>query len=157
MAVSGSVSLELLYHAKPTVVLYWINRFAYVVQGYFRKVKYITLVNLLTTDELFPADVTPYDPQQSGSEQVLFPEYLTCQDRSRQVAEHVIEWLTDEAKRERRVAELADLRERVAHGGAAQRAAQYILGVLDERPRAVPRPHFLPGMAVKSSGLEHSA
>ena len=28
MAVSGSVSLELLYHAKPTVILYWINPFA---------------------------------------------------------------------------------------------------------------------------------
>ena len=26
MAVSGSVSLELLYHTKPTVILYWIRR-----------------------------------------------------------------------------------------------------------------------------------
>ncbi|HXT61266.1 MAG TPA: lipid-A-disaccharide synthase, partial [Pirellulales bacterium] len=36
MAVSGSVSLELLYHGKPTVVLYSISRFAYFVQGFFR-------------------------------------------------------------------------------------------------------------------------
>ena len=49
-AVSGSVSLELLYHATPTVILYWISRLAYFVQGFFRKVKYITLVNLLAGD-----------------------------------------------------------------------------------------------------------
>ena len=47
MSVSGSVSLELLYHTTPTVILYWISRPAYIVQGFFRKVKYITLVNLL--------------------------------------------------------------------------------------------------------------
>ena len=52
MSVSGSVSLELLYHTTPTVILYWIDRFAYFVQSFFRKVKYITLVNLLATGEL---------------------------------------------------------------------------------------------------------
>ena len=54
MAVSGSVSLELLYHTKPTVILYWISRWPIFVQRFFRKVKYITLVNLLSTDELYP-------------------------------------------------------------------------------------------------------
>ncbi len=54
MACSGSVSLELLYHTKPTVVLYWITPIAYWVQSFFRRVKYITLVNLLTAKELFP-------------------------------------------------------------------------------------------------------
>ena len=29
MAVSGSVSLELLYHTKPTVILYWVTRRAH--------------------------------------------------------------------------------------------------------------------------------
>ena len=67
MAVSGSVSLELLYHGKPTVVLYWIGRVAFFVQSLFRKVKYITLVNLLMADELFPKDLTPYDPEQPGA------------------------------------------------------------------------------------------
>ncbi|HUY33645.1 MAG TPA: lipid-A-disaccharide synthase [Pirellulales bacterium] len=152
MAVSGSVSLELLHHGKPTVVLYWISRLAYRVQGFLRKVKYITLVNLLVADELFPKDVTPYDPSQPGAERVLFPEYLTCEDRSRQVAAHVIEWLTDEAKRRRRVAELVRLKVRVGHGGASRRAAEYIVRVLESRPRPIPRPHFLPGMRVASSG-----
>jgi len=152
MAVSGSVSLELLHHGKPTVVLYWISRFAYFVQGFFRKVKYITLVNLLTADELFPKDVRPYDPAQPGAEKVLFPEYLTCDDRSAQVAAHAIEWLSDERRRRERVRELVQLKVRVGHGGASRVAAEYILKALDMQPRIVPRPHFRPGMKLASSG-----
>lgn len=143
MAVSGSVSLELLYHGKPTVVLYWISRLAYFVQRWIRKVKYITLVNLLTTDELHPADVTPYDPSQPDAERVLFPEYLTCGDKSQQIADHCIGWLTDAEKRESVVAELAKLKADVAHGGASRRAAEYILGVLSPRRTAVGAPHFV--------------
>ena len=61
------------------------------------------------------------------------PEYLTCEDKSEQVADHVIEWLTDPAKRAARVAQLAELKERVGHGGASRRAADYMLEVLDAR------------------------
>ncbi len=144
MAVSGSVSLELLYHTKPTVILYWISRLAYFVQGFFRKVKYITLVNLLSTDELFPKDVRPYDPAREDADRVLFPEYLTYEDKSAQIAAHVIQWLTDPAKREARIAELARLKAVVGHGGASARAAEYILKALGAGHRVVPRPHFLP-------------
>src|SRR5574340_50810 len=142
MAVSGSVSLELLYHTVPTVILYWISRPAYFVQGLFRKVKYITLVNLLSTDALYPDDLTPFDPSQSGAEKVLFPEYLTCEDKSPEIAAHLIEWLRDPARRAARVAELTALRARVAAGGASQRAAEYILGAMAEHDEAIPRPHF---------------
>ncbi len=127
MAVSGSVSLELLYHAKPTVVLYWIGRFAFVVQRLFRKVKYITLVNLLATDELFPRDLSPYDPSAPGADKVLFPEYLTSEDKSEQLAAHVLAWLEDGSRRKRLVRELVALKMRVAHGGASRRAAEYML------------------------------
>jgi lipid-A-disaccharide synthase len=144
MAVSGSVSLELLYHATPTVILYWISRSGYFVQKFFRKVKYITLVNLLSTDELYPADLSPYDPSQPDAERVLFPEYLTCEDKSQQLADHVIEWLLDPAKRSARVAQLKTLKEKVAHGGASGKGAQYILDVLASRHPPIPRPHFLP-------------
>ena len=142
MAVSGSVSLELLYHCRPTVVLYWISRPGYFVQRFFRKVKYITLVNLLAADELFPKDLTPFDPSQPDADKVLFPEYLTCEDRSAQVAGHVIEWLTDPAKRQARIEALARLKAQVAGGGASQRAAEYIVRTLTSRPASVPPPHF---------------
>ncbi len=144
MAVSGSVSLELLYHATPTVILYWVSRLGYFVQGFFRKVKYITLVNLLSTDELYPPDLSPYDPSQADADKVLFPEYLTCEDKSEQIAGHLIEWITDPAKRAARVAQLEALKEKIAHGGASSRAAEYILDVLAKRRHPIPRPHFLP-------------
>jgi len=152
MAVSGSVSLELLYHATPTVILYWVNRLGYFVQGFFRKVKYITLVNLLSTDELYPSDMSPYDPAQPDADKVLFPEYLTCEDKSRQIADHLIEWLTDPAKRAARVAQLEALKAKVAHGGASSRAAEYIIAALARRPQPIPRPHFLPAIEKVGSG-----
>jgi len=143
MACSGSVSLELLYHTKPTVILYWISPLAYRVQRHFRKVKYITLVNLLNTDELYPADLTPYDPGQPDAHRVLFPEYLTCENKSPQIAAQIVAWLQDDAARQSRVDELRALREKVAHGGASSHAAEYILAQLTPRRRAVPAPHFI--------------
>src|SRR5437764_14711569 len=93
MAVSGSVSLELLYHTKPTVILYYISRIAFFVQSFFRKVRYITLVNLLTATDLFPKKVATFTPGDPADAHVLMPEYLTFYDKSEQVANHVIEWL----------------------------------------------------------------
>ncbi|MGO9113042.1 MAG: lipid-A-disaccharide synthase [Thermoguttaceae bacterium] len=132
MACSGSVSMELLYYTKPTVIHYWISPLAYAVQRRFRKVKYITLVNLLSTGELYPADLSPYDPSQPGAEKVLFPEYLTCEDKSAAVAGHVIEWLRDPAALARQISALEQLKAEVAHGGASARAAKYILRELTE-------------------------
>ena len=119
MSVSGSVSLELLYHTTPTVILYWIDRFAYFVQGFFRKVKYITLVNLLATGELDEGrdeghqacrGSDPVCKSDRSEIECLFPEYLTCEDKSAEIAGHIIEWLTDPAKRAARVEALAELK-----------------------------------------------
>ncbi len=144
MAVSGSLSLELLFATKPTVILYSISRLAYFVQRFFRKVKYITLVNLLTAEELFPKDVTPYDPGQEDAHRVLFPEYLTWEDKSPQIARHVVGWLNDAPKRERLVARLARLKAEIGEGGASVRAAEYLLRALaDGRAHPIPPPHFL--------------
>ncbi|MGH7137758.1 MAG: hypothetical protein ACREHD_18575, partial [Pirellulales bacterium] len=81
-----------------------------------------------------------------------FPEYLTCEDRSERLARHVIDWLGDEPRRRRLISELARLKVRVGHGGASRRASDYILRSLGKSPAVVPRPHFLPGMPVPSSG-----
>jgi lipid-A-disaccharide synthase len=143
MACSGSVSLELLYHKKPTVILYWVTQFAYWVQSFFRKAAYITLVNLFNARELFPEKVTPYDPREPGAERVLFPEYLTWEDKSAQIAGHITRWLVDDNRREGLVAELAKLKARVARGGASRTAAEYILTELDRRAHHVPLPHFV--------------
>ena len=138
LACSGSVSLELLYHAIPSVILYRVPWWTYAVVRQLVKVRYITLVNLLATDHLYADDKHPalYDPRQAGHEDVLIPEYPTWRDRSADLAAHVIEWLTDEPARQRAIARLAELRERVCAGGASARAAEYIVRHLqsDEQP-----------------------
>jgi len=143
MAVSGSVSMELLYYTKPTVILYWISPFAYWVQRLFRKVRFITLVNLLNADDPFTEDTTPFDPAQTDADRVLFPEYLTYEDKSDLIAAHLIQWLTDPASRQKRVEDLTRLKAEVAQEGASKRAAEYILQTLQPKPVPVPRPHFV--------------
>lgn len=133
LAVSGSVSLELLYHQKPTAIVYYISSFAFFVQKFFRRVRYITLVNLLTAKELFPKEVGVYDPNNPEDAHVLMPEYLTCEDPSAKLAEHAVTWLTDDAAREERVRQLGELKEAIGQGGASCRAAEYILRELEEQ------------------------
>jgi lipid-A-disaccharide synthase len=143
MACSGSVSLELLFHAKPTVVLYHISRFAYLVQLIFRKVRYITLVNLLTADDPFVERAAGiYDPEDPRDAHVLMPEYLTCQDKSVQIASHVELWLTDDKRRQQTVNQLMELKTRLGQGGASRRAAQYIGQLLESRKLRVQSPEL---------------
>jgi lipid-A-disaccharide synthase len=96
-------------------------------------------VNLLTAERICSWWPRAYNPDAPGAERVLFPEYVTFRDKSEQLARHLIEWLTDAAAYRRRVAQLVALRDRVAHGGASQRAADYILQAL-----AAHGPHGLP-------------
>lgn len=134
MACSGSVSLELLHYAKPTVIQYRIGRVAHFVQGFFRKGKYITLVNLLANEGGYPWKVDGRRGTVDGGprtvDREMFPEYLTWEDRSAEVAGHVIQWLRDPTKRAERVGELERLRERFGQAGASERAARYILEAL---------------------------
>jgi lipid-A-disaccharide synthase len=152
MAVSGSVSLELLYQTKPTVILYWIPRYAYLVQERFRRVKYITLVNLLATDELYPADLSPYDPNSPDAYRAVFPEYLTWEDKSEQIARHVVSWVLNPTERKQLVERLTTLKQQVGHGGASRIGAEYILNVLQERPQPIARPHFQPDRSWTGTG-----
>ena len=127
MACSGSVSLELLYHAKPSVILYQISKLGYFVQWIFRKVRYITLVNLLTAKDPFADhEAGIYDPDDSRDTHVLMPEYLTYGDHSAKLADHVVGWINDDARYMAIQTQLEQLKSQVAHGGASERAAEYI-------------------------------
>jgi lipid-A-disaccharide synthase len=127
LACSGSVSLELLYHTKPTAILYQISRLAFVVQRFLRKVRYITLVNLLTAKDPFAETAAGhYHPADPRDAHVLMPEYLTCTDRTPDLARHIIEWLRSDLVREQNIQGLTRLKEQVGHGGASIRAAEYI-------------------------------
>lgn len=121
-AVSGSVSLELMMEALPTVVLYKVRRFDLIVARRFIKSKYISLVNLLADAE-------------------LMPEYLTEVDVSKELCGWAERWLGDPLERAKRSNALAELRERVAVPGASDRAADRILEVLKVAPTVYRGPH----------------
>ena len=111
-AVSGSVGLELMVEALPTVVLYKVRRFDLWVARWFIKAKYISLVNLLADAE-------------------VMPEYLTPFDVSGELAAWAGRWLVDPAERQKASAALAELRAEVAVPGASDRAAGRIVEVLE--------------------------
>jgi lipid-A-disaccharide synthase len=120
IAVSGSVSLELMYRAKPTVIVYRITRLMRWLARRFVGLPYYTLVNLLAKDE-------------------LFPEYVTPEDETDRVAGRVLDWLNDPAARAEAVAKLIALRNRVAVPGACERAAEFLLAEaagVDQQSRA---------------------
>ncbi len=111
VAVSGSVSLELLYRGTPSVVVYRVPLPHLWAQSVLRTCPYISLVNLLAQRE-------------------LFPEFLSHRDESEAVAGRVLHWLNDEAAYRMVCAELAALKDRVAEPGSCNRAAGFILEVL---------------------------
>jgi lipid-A-disaccharide synthase len=110
-AVSGSVGLELMVEALPTVVVYKLNRFDLWIARPFIKSKYISIVNLLADAE-------------------LMPEYLTPHDVSAELAQWAGGWLDDPRERARESQRLAALRDRVAVPGASERAADRIVEAL---------------------------
>lgn len=115
VAVSGSVSLELLYHLKPTAVVYKVGSFGLRLAQRLLASKYITLVNLLADRE-------------------LFPEYLSDKCESRAIAAQLYEWLTNASARTQLCDQLRRLRDQVGQPGACDRAARYALGVVGLSP-----------------------
>jgi lipid-A-disaccharide synthase len=132
LAVSGSVSLELLAARVPTVIVYRISGLAYVVQSFFRHARFITLVNLLASPEpigpIRPTLVPPREVPPAEAD-ALYPEFLAVQDPAERAAGHVIGWLRDPARRARVVLRLEALARDVARPGSAARAAEAVLAI----------------------------
>lgn len=131
LACSGSVSLELMYHGRPAVIVYHVRRLMWFVGRWLLlTVRYITLVNLLACEDRFDLAKGPYGRDSADPEQVPFPEYATYWDCSEKVAEHVIQWLEEPAVYHRRVGQLEQLHGKLVSAGATSRAAAYILDQL---------------------------
>jgi lipid-A-disaccharide synthase len=111
MAVSGSVSLELLHAAVPSVILYKLNWYGMTLATLFQKCRYISLPNLLADRE-------------------LYPEFLTTRCPAEPMAGHVLCWLEDPAAHAALRNELLALRQQVAMPGACERAAAEVLAFL---------------------------
>jgi lipid-A-disaccharide synthase len=116
VAVSGSVSLELMYRTKPSVIVYRMNCYGLWLVRRLVKVRYMSLVNLLAGEE-------------------LFPEIATSHDESDRIAEHILGWLNDSVNYADVVGRVTALRDRVAIPGACERAASFLLGTSTLHPR----------------------
>jgi lipid-A-disaccharide synthase len=131
IACSGSVSLQLLAERRPTVIYFQITRLQWLIKQCLMRVKYITLVNLLSTDDFRRRDWRTYDPDAKGAEPVPMPEYLTTQPCPEKLAAHVLRWIEDRRARADTFDALDTVARRVAHPGATRRAADFILRTLD--------------------------
>lgn len=144
LACSGSVSLELMYHLKPSVIQYRISPLAWLIQGVLMRCQYITLVNLFWTKDIRKQQFSPYNPDSPDAELVPFPEYLSVGDQSPAIAKQVVGWLTDPTSYEQRVAQLKQLKQKCAQTGASRRSAEYIISHtqkhLKDADRSRPRP-----------------
>jgi lipid-A-disaccharide synthase len=112
VAVSGSVGLELLYRGKPSVVTYRIGPLARMISRPFIKSRYISLVNLLADDE-------------------VYPEFLSDRCEAEAIGAHVTRWLREPATNAEVCRRLEELRRRVAEPGACDRTAEHILAALE--------------------------
>ena len=114
ISVSGSVGLELLYHATPSAIVYKIAPFSRWVSRKFITCPYISLPNLLAKRE-------------------LFPEFLTTRFDPDGIAKPIIDWLREPDRHAKRVKELEQLRDAVAEPGACERAANVIMELVTAR------------------------
>jgi len=130
IACSGSVSMELLYHRKPTIIVFKIKRWAMIAQAVLLKTKFITLVNLIAASDIRKRTWAPYDPDAKGAEPAMMPEYLTTGDPSASIADRAIIWLTEPERRRAKINEMDVLAKQFAIPGATDRAADYLLAEL---------------------------
>lgn len=126
-AVSGSVGLELMAEAIPSVVIYKVNRLDLLIARPFIKAKYISLVNVLADTD-------------------VFPEYLTWRDLSGELVRWADAWLDDGPGRARATASLQALRHLAARPGASSSAATRIANWLKQ--------HGATGAVKESGGLD---
>ncbi len=112
IAVSGSVSLELLFAQKPAVILYRGSVAAVFLYHLVRNVKQISLVNLLAN-------------------RPLYPEFVGHRCPGVAMGERVLSWLREPQTHAKLRQELAELCAEVGQPGACVRAAEYILSTLE--------------------------
>jgi lipid-A-disaccharide synthase len=127
MACSGSVSLELLYHRKPTVIVYRLKRVYMFVQAFVMRTQFITLTNLMASDDIRKKTWGPSDP---AVDDVVMPEYMTAGFPSEKMAADVVGWLANRESMEENIERLDELASKFAKPGATKRAAEYLLKTL---------------------------
>jgi lipid-A-disaccharide synthase len=131
LACSGSVSLELMYHEKPSIILYRLSRLQAIGKWFVMTCRFITLVNLLATDDIRRQAARPGEAT-GGDPAVPFPEFAWMANPAQPIAKLAIAWLQDPAEWTRRRHQLAQLKQKFAQPGATARAAAFVLEKLKQ-------------------------
>lgn len=127
MACSGSVSLELLWHRKPTVIVYKVKWPYMLIQSVVLRTQFITLTNLMASKDIRKTTWAPSNPDR---DEVVMPEYMTTGSPAARMASHVSKWLTHADAMQQNVQQLDQLAKEYAKPGATKRAAEYLLRTL---------------------------
>jgi lipid-A-disaccharide synthase len=117
-AVSGSVSLELMYRLKPAVIVYRMKAPALWLARQLVHLPSITLVNLMAGE-------------------ILYPDVVCSTDQSVKIAQQILTWLNHPETADQLSERLRTLRDRVAQPGACRRAATFLLEQLSSQQRRV--------------------
>lgn len=118
LGVSGSVSIEILSLCKPFVVVYRTSKLEYKALRFLKRVKYITLSNILAAwhtkgeTPFYPKGYVPKSTDYTPHERkmMICPEFLSYHDETNKIADCLIEWLTDQSKLDQVVEKLKSLK-----------------------------------------------
>jgi len=108
VAVSGSVSLELLQARVPSVILYQASRPMVILARWLMKCRYISLPNLIAEEE-------------------LFPEFVDHKPLGEKLASKVCHWLEKPSEVDQLKLKLSKLWNNIARPGACDRAADHVI------------------------------
>ncbi len=112
IASSGTVTMECAWFRVPTVVLYKTSPLTHALGRALLKVPYLAMPNLLAGEE-------------------LFPEFIQSAANADNLAEASLRLLRDKAERTRILDGLDRVATRLGQPGAAPRAAQAVLAILE--------------------------
>ena len=112
IASSGTVTMECAWFRVPTVVLYKTSQLTNALGRALLKVPYLAMPNLLAEEE-------------------LFPEFIQSAANADNLAEASLRLLRDKAERTRILDGLDRVATRLGQPGAAPRAAQAVLAILE--------------------------
>jgi lipid-A-disaccharide synthase len=121
IASTGTVTTECAYFGVPTVALYKTSWTTYQVGLRIVKVKYLAMPNLLANKE-------------------VFPEFIQGAASADAIARATVELLTDEDRRHRVKARLAEIVASLGPPGATRRAAAAIVETVSREGERPPKP-----------------
>jgi lipid-A-disaccharide synthase len=117
IAKSGTVTLECAYFRVPTVVMYKTSAATYAIGRRIVQVKWIAMPNILANEE-------------------VFPEFIQSRATAENIARTALEFLHDEGRRNSVRAKLDNIAASLGKPGAAKRAAEEILRLLQPKAAA---------------------